>query len=142
MPSRDHSPRLHANDDSMRAPVTAPRLRIVASAGWCVTLQLSDVESALPGGKPDGVAGATVLSYAGGHGDDAPPADLEEWTFECSTSRTTFNVQFGATFAPGTPVRLTAFWFNPREESGPACAPVAARVQVELPALPTRRLAA
>jgi hypothetical protein len=124
----------------MRSPILPPRVRIVAQAGRCVTLELSDVESVLPGAKPDGVAGATVLSCAGG---DAPPSDLDAWTFACSTSRTTFNVQLGATTAPGAAVWLTAFWFNPREESGPASEPVATRVQLDVPALPpTRRLAA
>jgi len=140
---RDFSPRhdeplAKPADDVMRAPILPPRVRIVAQVGRCVTLELSDVESALPGEKPDGVAGATVLSYTG----HAPPADLEEWTFECSTSRTTFNVQLGAATTPGDTVWLTAFWFNPREDGGPACEPVAACAEVDAPALPARRLAA
>jgi hypothetical protein len=64
------------------------------------------------------------------------------WRFECSTSRTTFQVQFDAGAAPGTTVWLTALWLNRRGEPGPACAPIAARVPFAQPMPSPRRLAA
>jgi hypothetical protein len=33
-------------------------------------------------------------------------------------------VVFDSSLAPGTTVFLTAFWFNPRLLSGPACTPI------------------
>ena len=71
------------------------------------------------------MTGATVLSYVGAE----PPDALGSWKFEGNTGRTTGEVVFPDTVAPGAKVWLTAFWFNARKQSGPACAPVGTNVQ-------------
>lgn len=106
-------------------PSEPPQLTIASTFGRTVTVRLRDVNNPDRRGKPDGVQGATVLSYVG----ETPPATMDEWTFERNTTRTTVDVEFPATVAPGAQVWLTAFWFNPRSDSGPACTPVSTNLQ-------------
>jgi hypothetical protein len=56
-------------------------------------------------------------------------ADISAWKFEGNTGRTNVEVVFPSTVAAGAVVWLTAFWFNGRKQSGPACAPVSTNVQ-------------
>ncbi|MEA2708233.1 MAG: hypothetical protein QOF78_834, partial [Phycisphaerales bacterium] len=46
------------------------------------------------------------------------------YKYEGSTSRTTVEILFPESVAPGTQVWLTAFFFNERKQNGPACAAV------------------
>jgi hypothetical protein len=133
---RDFVP--HSESNALSAPATAPRLRVVASAGRSVTIELSDARSLFRGDKPADAVAATVLSYSG----DAPPADPTHWRFECSTSRDTFNVQLDHTSAPGATVWLAAQWLSAGAEPGPICAAVAAYVRVDESVSALRRLAA
>ncbi len=71
-------------------------------------------------GKPPGVAGIAVASYVG----STPSANIADWKFEGNTTRMALEVAFGEDVAPGAKVWLTAFYFNPRAQSGPACAPL------------------
>ena len=68
------------------------------------------------------MAGASVFSFVGA----TPPVGVFGWNFEGNTGRTIIDAQFAGTLAPGTVVWLTAFWYNPRAESGPGCSPVSA----------------
>ena len=104
-------------------PTEAPVLEVAAAAGRLLTLKLRCIDSARRG-KPAGVAGASLFSYVG----TTPPADISLWKFEGSTTRTTFHLEFPPTVAAGAQVWLTAFWFNPRSQSGPACTPVSAYI--------------
>jgi hypothetical protein len=104
-------------------PEVAPRLDVVSVSGWLVSLRLHDGESTRRA-KPAGVKGATLFSYVG----ETPPSDIAAWKFEGSTTRTSTQVMFSNQLTPGTKVWLTAFWFNPRLESGPACAPVGTQI--------------
>jgi len=104
------------------APSSSPDLDLVSTTGWTVKIRLHDATSSAKRGKPPGVNGASVFSYVGA----TPPADIGLWQFEGSTGKTTIDVAFPNTLAMGTKVWLTAFWFNNRKQSGPACTPVAA----------------
>jgi hypothetical protein len=100
-------------------PSASPNLDVVSVVGRTVKIRLHGDE---PGrrGKPDGVKGASLFSYVGA----TPPEDVGAWKFEGSSTRTEISVEFPATVQPGTKVWLTAFWFNTKSQSGPACAPV------------------
>lgn len=105
-------------------PATAPVLEIVSNVARTVKIRLHDSTSANRRGKPAGVQGATIFSFVG----DEAPSDLKEWKFEASTTRTVLDVEFPVSVADGAKVWLTAFWYNPRAQSGPACAPVSTRI--------------
>ncbi len=79
---------------------------------------------AASGGKPAGVSGASIFSYV----EATAPSDISAWKFEGNTGKTAV-VVFPNTTAAGATVWLTAFWFNPRKQSGPACTPVSTNVQ-------------
>ena len=108
------------------APGVAPRLDVLSVEDWTVRIRLHDATSSVKRGKPPGVFGASVFSYVG----VTPPADIAGWKLEGSTGKVTkIDIVFDSALAAGTRVWLTAFWFNGRKQSGPACAPVAAYVQ-------------
>ena len=71
-------------------------------------------------GKPAGVAGMAVFSYVGA----TPPEDITAWKFEGNTTVTQFIVAFDAATPAFSRVWLTAFFFNPRGQSGMACEPI------------------
>jgi hypothetical protein len=104
-------------------PTEAPVIEIVAALGRTIKLNLRTVGSDRRG-KPNGVQGASLFSFVGA----AAPADLSDWMFEGSTTRTSFDVEFAPTIPAGSQVWLTAFWFNPRSQSGPACTPINAYI--------------
>ena len=101
-------------------PANPPGIDIVSAVGRTVTLRLHDSLSPTTRGKPDGVAGATVFSYVG----TAAPVELDDWKFEGNTTLTKYDVNFDPEVANGAMVWFTAFWFNPRAQSGPAASPV------------------
>jgi hypothetical protein len=102
-------------------PEEPPVLEVVSANGRIVKVRLRGQNSE-GRGKPEGVDGATVFAFIGA----APPADITQWIFMGSTTRTIFDVEFPSSAPAGAQVWLTAFWKNPRDMSGPACAPVAA----------------
>lgn len=101
-------------------PGATPGLDVVSVSGNTVRIRLHDTTSPTRRGRPFGVDGAAVFSFVGA----VPPGDVDGWKFEGNTTRTTVTVTFPSDVAPGAKVWLTAFWFNPRAQSGPACAPV------------------
>jgi hypothetical protein len=102
-------------------PTETPVLEVIGRLGTIVSIKLHD-GSGSRRGKPAGVAGATVFSYVGA----TPPVDVGAWTFQGNTTRNTVDVEFPVGTAAGTTVWLCAFWYNPRGQSGPGCAPVSA----------------
>jgi hypothetical protein len=104
-------------------PTELPVLEVTERFGAVVRIKLHD-GSGSRRGKPDGVQGASVFSYVGA----TPPADASGWKFEGNTTKTITEVEFPAGTAPGTTVYLTAFWYNPRGQSGPGCAPVSTNI--------------
>ena len=106
-------------------PSAAPALEIGAVSGYTVKIKLHDSASGSKRGKPPGVSGASVFSFAGA----TPSADLSSWKFEGNTSKTAVSVVFANTLAAGAQVWLTAFWFNAKKQSGPPCVPVNTNLQ-------------
>lgn len=108
-------------------PGNPPEIDVIEVYGRKVTLRLRDVKNPTKRGKPDGVIGATILSFIG----ETPPTSAGAWQLEGSTGRTTYTVEFPETVAPGTKVWLTAFWYNPRSQSGPAATPIHSHIGYE-----------
>jgi hypothetical protein len=114
-----------ADPSPIPPPDAAPGLDVVSVSGNTVRIRLHDTANPTRRGRPDGVAGAAVFSYVGA----AAPSDPGAWKFEGNTVKTTVDVVFPGATAPGAKVWFTAFWFNPRAQSGPACAPVGTNIQ-------------
>ncbi len=112
-------------------PEYAPGLDIVSTIGRTVHLRLYDSTNPERRGRPDGVDGATVLTYLGA----TPPApeDLDAWKFEGNLSRTATSITFPPTVDSGATAWFTAFWFNPRKQSGPAALPISTQIPGSLP---------
>lgn len=103
-------------------PSVSPVLEVLSVSGWSVKLR-AHRESSMRG-KPAGVQGMTVFSYVG----EVPPTKIEDWKFEGNTTQTSKVVTFPTTLPPGTQLWFTAFWFNSKAQSGPACMPVSTQV--------------
>jgi hypothetical protein len=114
------------DEDPTPAPIPdqAPLLQIEKTLGRVVTMNLRDSVDRDRRGKPDGVSGATILMYVG---EDAP-LDPMQWIFLANTTRTTVEMDFAPSVAPGAKVWLIAFWRNRRDEAGPAAVPVSVRL--------------
>ncbi len=105
-------------------PGQPPALEIVSAVARTVRIKLHDVKSGTSRGKPAGVTGAAVFSFVG----DTPPTSLDDWKFETNTTKTIIDIEFSDTLPNGSQVWLTAFWFNTKTQSGPACQPVPALI--------------
>jgi hypothetical protein len=106
-------------------PEFAPILIVTSMPGRVMKIRLQNPQRPKHNKRPDGVQGATLFSYVG----EEAPADIDLWKFEGSTTRTEFTAEIPVTVAEGTKVWFTAFWFNPRSQSGPPATPVFAHVQ-------------
>ncbi len=115
---------VRATPSVIPVPADQPGLDVISVFGWTVKVRLHDTASGKKRGKPPGVSGASVFSFVG----TTPPADIGSWQFEGNTGRTSVDVVFPSTVVPGAKVWLTAFWFNGRKQSGPACSPVGANL--------------
>lgn len=104
-------------------PATAPVIIIKEVDAWTVSLRLQDVNSTSRA-KPKDVSGAAVFTYVG----PTPPVDVADWKFEGNVTRTSTQVVFPSALEPGTTVWMTAMWFNPTAESGPAATPVSTKI--------------
>ena len=102
-------------------PAEKPGVGLIALDGNTLRVVLS---TGAGRAKPAGVAGASLFSFVG----EQVPADLSGWTFMGNTTRTTADMDFGAALQPGAKVWVTAFWYNPRGQSGDAAAPVSTRL--------------
>jgi hypothetical protein len=103
-------------------PSFAPLLTVVSVDGRLVKIRLADPAHPTHKRMPAGVDGATVMSFVGAEA----PSDPFDYKYEGSTSKTTVDILFPESVAPGTQVWLTAFFFNERKQNGPACAGVGA----------------
>lgn len=115
-----HVPDMHPSPHPV--PNFSPGLEIVKINGRLVTIRLYDPESPTHKRLPAGIDGATVMSYVG----ETAPTDPAVFKYEGNTSRTTVEILFPESVAPGTQVYLTAAFFNGRKQNGPACTPVGA----------------
>ncbi len=103
------------------APTVSPSIDFVSVTGRTVKLRL---HTGVRRGKPAGVNGVAIFSHVGA----TPPASIEVWKFEGNSGRTVVEVAFDDSVAPGALVWFTAFWFNNRKQSGPACDPVSVNI--------------
>lgn len=101
-------------------PTEAPVMEVLGAIGRTLKCRVHAIGSGRA--KPEGVAGCSVFSFVG----SAAPADITQWVFQGSSTRTSFDVEFPATVAAGAQVFLCAFWYSPRAQSGPACQPITA----------------
>lgn len=106
------------------APTQVPVLTVEKVSGWTVSVRLKTVQGGTRG-RLAGTLGAAVFSYVGVN----PPTDISQWTQQGLVGKAMFDVVLSDELAPGTKVWLTAYWFNGRKESGPACPPVATYIQ-------------
>lgn len=99
-------------------PILAPEIDLLPPVVRRVRVRLHNKKTLGRGGKPDGVDGALVFSYVGPN----PPAaeDTNLWNFEVNTKKTSFEIEFPSTVPAGSTVWITAFWYNPRGDSGPS----------------------
>lgn len=114
---------LHVKDaepSPSHAPTFAPGVVVLSVFNRTARTRLFDPANPTKRGKPDNCAGAQVFSYVG----EEPPADLSAWTSEGNTSRTALDITFPTSVAPGAKIWITARWFGPRFQNGPAATPV------------------
>ena len=109
------------NPSPIPKPSTSPVLSVAKVSGRSITInlreRLSDGNPSERRGKPAGVKGAGLF-YATG---DTPPVSAEGWTFRGNASTTTTIIEIPGSVPAGANVWLTAQWFNPRLQTGPAC---------------------
>lgn len=105
-------------------PSEAPVLIVDSLLSRVLTLKIRSSEDDESRGKPEGVAGSTILMYVGAEA----PLDPAVWTFVMNTTRTTAVIEFPPSIAPGAKVWLTAFWRNRRDDIGPASTPLSIRL--------------
>jgi hypothetical protein len=102
-------------------PTEPPVMEVTGAIGRTLNVKVHGVDSTRRG-KPEGVSGCTVFYFVG----NTAPADITEWVFAGSSTRTSFDVEFPASVPAGSQVFLCAFWKNFRDQSGPACQPITA----------------
>lgn len=105
-------------------PADPPVLNVVSTLGRAVRINLRDFSDSERRGRPEGVAGATILMFVG----ENAPVDPTQWIYCKSTTKTSLELDFAPNVPAGAKVWLTAFWKNRREEPGPAAVPVSARL--------------
>lgn len=106
-------------------PSEAPEIDFMPTATRTIRIRLHNEKTLGHRGRPHGVKGATVFSYIG----EEAPIDLNEWKFEGNTTHTVINIDPPPTVPSGTKMWFTAFWRNPRDQSGPATTPISTIVQ-------------
>ena len=102
------------------APTTAPLVTVESITGNVAKVRLANAESPASRAKPAFVQGANVFTFAG----ETAPTDPSQWKLVGAVTRTAFEVVFDASIEPGSKVWLTACWFNPRSQVGPASNPI------------------
>lgn len=112
------------NPSPVPRPNEAPHAFVDLVRGSTVRVRLRSEESPRRS-KPEGVAGAMIYSFVG----DTPPDEIHDWAFNGATTRTTTEITFGDGIQPGARVWITACWFNPRAQRGPAAQPASTYIQ-------------
>jgi hypothetical protein len=102
------------------APATAPVLTVVSRFNRTVKIKLKDAANPDNRGRPDGVDGALVFGHVG----ENPPVGMDNWSLKANATKTTVDITFPDSVAPSSKVWITAYWYNPRGASGPACPPI------------------
>jgi len=103
-------------------PDAAPLASVVGAFGHTITVRLRDAKKEDSRKKPAGVQGASVFYQIG----DTLTAN---WVFSGNTNRTTYLLDIPDTVPEGETVWITANWFNPAKDTGPAATPIFTKVQ-------------
>lgn len=103
-------------------PDFSPYLSVVKVDGHTVTVRAANPNEPASKARPPFVSGIAFFSYVGAEA----PTDPAEFRFEGNTGRIDVNVTLPASVPTGSTVWFTAFFFNNRKQSGPACMPVSA----------------
>jgi len=105
-------------------PTESPSLSIDEEEvfGRTIPVRLRDKKSPDSRKKPAGVQGASVFYQIG----DTLTAN---WVFSGNTNRTTYLLDIPDTVPEGETVWITANWFNPAKDTGPAATPIFTKVQ-------------
>src|SRR6516162_9145654 len=80
----------------IQPPTESPVLEVVSANGRILKLKIHSPSSPRRS-KPAGVNGSSIFSFVG----SAPPADIANWKFEGSTTRTLVDVEFPPTVPAG-----------------------------------------
>jgi hypothetical protein len=99
-------------------PASAPFIETRERYGTTVIIRITDGSGRRT--RLNGTQGARVYTFVG----NTPPSDPQLWTDEGQATRADVELEFPAETAPGTTVWMTAAWYNPRGQLGPACTPV------------------
>jgi len=99
-------------------PSAPPALEVKSRIGTTVFIKLHDGTGRRA--KPAGVQGARVYTFVG----PVASTDPQSWIDEGQTTKSDVELNFPVTTAPGTIVWITAAYYNPRGQLGPACEPV------------------
>jgi hypothetical protein len=113
IPVRDYEP------TPIGVPTEMPVLRVGVVNGRVLDLEVRRTDGTTRR-KPAGVRSVWLYSFVG----EDPSPELSNWRFQGGSTRSDPQVVFPETVTPGTTVWLTAQWVNPRDQPGPACAPV------------------
>lgn len=100
-------------------PDEQPIAEIVKITGRVVTGRVHSTDTEKRG-KPTGVAAVWLWTYIG----TSAPSDVSEWTFQGSSTRTKFEIEFPASVEAGAQFWIAAQWINPRNQPGPASNPI------------------
>jgi len=104
-------------------PIISPTIEVLSVVARTVTARL--IGSVERRGLPPFVHGSSVFSHTG----ETAPLTIEGWKFEGNYTKATFTIPFAPSPTSST-VWVTAFFFNARAISGPACQPIS----INLPA--------
>lgn len=96
-------------------PAHAPAMDVVSIRGRKIALRVHEVGSDSHG-KPAGCAGVRVWWHPG----ETTPEDPLDWHQAVISTRTLVEIELPLETEPGTKIWLTAAWFNPRQQLGPA----------------------
>jgi len=101
-------------------PAMKPVITVKSRDENTVTVVFTDPTDPTRRGRPPGVDGIAVFSFVG----PVAPTEADGWNFEGNSTQMKVNIGFPSSTPPGSKVWFTAFFFNPRAQSGEAATPV------------------
>ncbi len=100
-------------------PESAPGITILNRDGNRVTIRLRDRDRVDTRAVPATADGATIFTFVG----ETPPLDVAQWVCDGNIGRPKVEISFPAELPIGTPVWITARWYN-SHGAGPVAQPV------------------
>jgi hypothetical protein len=114
---------VYANRVPIPVPDTAPVIKKVNTVGRRTNVSIRGIVGDKRA-RPKGVQGALIISYQG----DEPPADTSQWKIEGLSTRTDFEIVWSPAIPVGTALWVSAAWYSPRGQAGPACDPISVAI--------------